>query len=115
MLCSPRVVESKDPGYPVGSTWLCFFGWQTHAIIRPSEEEAPTAGPSFPKLSAMPDLKGLPQSLALGVLGMTGYVCSLLQLVPPPKLRNIWTLSDSTGRRWLAASRQGESCPNEIN
>ena len=71
---SSRVLETKHPRYPEGTTWLCFFGWRTHGIISPDKEAAPPTGPAFPKEAGMPYYKGLPESLALGVIGMTGYV-----------------------------------------
>ncbi|XP_071836129.1 prostaglandin reductase 1-like isoform X2 [Apostichopus japonicus] len=56
-----RVVESKDPKTKVGDLGLARPGWVTHAVV---------PGSSILKVSALPE--GVPQSLALGTLGMPG-------------------------------------------
>ncbi|XP_043832579.1 prostaglandin reductase 1 [Dromiciops gliroides] len=57
-----RVVESKNPTFPVGSTVVANSGWTTHSI---------SDGKNLEKLPAgWPDT--LPLSLALGTIGMTG-------------------------------------------
>ncbi|PIK43927.1 Prostaglandin reductase 1 [Apostichopus japonicus] len=56
-----RVVESKDPNTKVGDLGLARPGWVTHAVV---------PGSSILKVPALPE--GVPQSLALGTLGMPG-------------------------------------------
>jgi prostaglandin reductase 1 len=60
-----RVTESKNDEFPNGSIIYGLFGWRSHTIVNPKD---------FPKhnLYALPDFKGLPSSLAIGYLGMTG-------------------------------------------
>lgn len=67
-----RVLDSKHPEYPV-DTFICGnLGWQTRCIVVPDDFRKPTDG--VPPLYQLPDFGGLPRSLGLGVLGMTGYV-----------------------------------------
>ncbi|XP_071955428.1 prostaglandin reductase 1-like [Antedon mediterranea] len=55
------VTESKNPNFPVGTNVVCSPGWCTHSI---------SDGKGIRKLPSLP--KGLPYSLSLGTLGMTG-------------------------------------------
>ena len=68
-----RVVESKHPDYAAGSE--CFYrsGWRSHSIVNPD-----TANKEQLSLKALPEMGDLPHSLALGTLGMPGYVVLLL-------------------------------------
>ena len=59
-----RVTESKNVGYPVGSEWLCHFGWRSHTVANPSQTDY--------RIVKMPQLGNLPHSLALGCVGMPG-------------------------------------------
>ncbi len=73
-----RVTQSKNPDYPVGSEWLCKFGWRTHTVCNPSTSDvAPGAGETDVVLDTTlvkpaPDIGDLPKSLTLGALGMPG-------------------------------------------
>jgi len=64
-----RVIESRHPDYKVGDHVVDHFGWQTRTIRNPDKQSA-TLWLSKPYI--IPDLSGLPLSLALGVLGMPG-------------------------------------------
>lgn len=66
-----KIIESKNPDYPVGKRIVGYFGWRTHTIVSPK---------LFPELDLMsqnpyllPDIGDLSPSLSLGVLGMPGY------------------------------------------
>ncbi|XP_068895476.1 prostaglandin reductase 1-like [Tenebrio molitor] len=69
-----KVVESKNPKYPVGKHVVGEFGWRTHTI---SDGKAGV----FPVLNP----EGLPLSLSLGVLGMPGNTAyfGLLEICQP--------------------------------
>ncbi|XP_055586295.1 prostaglandin reductase 1-like [Uranotaenia lowii] len=76
-----KVVESKNPAFPVGATVFGQFGWRTHTVCNPSKLER-----DFPYV--LPELPGsLPTSLGLGVLGMPGNTAyfGLLELCSPKK------------------------------
>lgn len=64
-----RVVESKNPNWPVGKKVLCYVGWVTHSVFNP-DKDVGTAIRYKPTL--LTDLGDLPPSLAIGVLGMPG-------------------------------------------
>ena len=70
---SCRVIESRNPEYPVGSEWVCQFGWRTHTICNPDVRvhESPIF---LARIYRLPELKDLPHSLGLGTVGMPGYV-----------------------------------------
>ncbi|CAH1119664.1 unnamed protein product [Phaedon cochleariae] len=61
-----KVIESKNPKFPVGKLIVGGFGWRTHTISN-GEEEAFLGKPY-----TLPDFGDLSPSLALGVLGMPG-------------------------------------------
>lgn len=63
-----KIVESKNPAFPVGKRIIGNLGWRTHTIIDPKTED------SFFKQKPylLPDIGDLPPSLGLGVLGMPG-------------------------------------------
>ncbi|XP_018575747.1 prostaglandin reductase 1-like isoform X2 [Anoplophora glabripennis] len=61
-----KIVESKNPGYPVGQYVVGNFGWRTHTISKGLQD-----GLGF-KPTLVPNIGNLPLSLALGVLGMPG-------------------------------------------
>ncbi len=71
LVCFCRVVESKDPDFPVGSEWLCLFGWRTHTIYN-KKTVPPDMRETTRMVAPLPDLTGLPSSLALGTVGMPG-------------------------------------------
>ncbi|RZB39601.1 prostaglandin reductase 1 [Asbolus verrucosus] len=58
-----RVIESRDPSYPLGTTIVGHLGWRTHTIVKE---------PSNHGVYIVPDFGNLPISLSLGVLGRTG-------------------------------------------
>jgi prostaglandin reductase 1 len=62
-----KVIESKNPHFPVDSTIFGQFGWRSHTILNPSEVQKKAFRDCyiFPKFN-------LPKSLGLGVLGMPG-------------------------------------------
>lgn len=62
-----KVEESKDPNYAVGTKVVTHKGWCDYCIVNPSLPTAP--GQSIYK---MPDMQGLPESLAVGAIGMPG-------------------------------------------
>ena len=67
------MVESKHPDYAVGSECLYGSGWRSHNIVNPD-----TANKEELTLMALPEMGDLPHSLALGTLGMPGYVVLLM-------------------------------------
>lgn len=66
-----KIVESKNPNYPVGKRVVGYLGWRTHTVFNPdavvAEEQIMKDKPYI-----IPDFGDLPPSLALGVLGMPG-------------------------------------------
>ena len=60
-----RVTDSKNEKFPKGSIVFAQVGWRTHTLINPDELQGAN-------LYILPDLGGLPQSLAAGALGMPG-------------------------------------------
>ncbi|XP_047995392.1 prostaglandin reductase 1-like [Leguminivora glycinivorella] len=76
------VLESKDPKYPEGSRIVSHKGWCDHSVINTSSGEAPSGLNAVYKL---PDLKGLPNSLGIGAIGMPGATAyfGLLELCKP--------------------------------
>ena len=71
-----RVSASLHPGYPVGSEWLYRGGgWRSHTVVKPEEAVRQGLFPAYPDLIPVPPQLGdLPRSLALGAMGMPGYV-----------------------------------------
>lgn len=65
------ITESKNDKYPVGKHVTGDFGWRTHTL---SDGQPSVAG--FP-VTVLPNYEGLPLSLALGVLGMSGRTAFL--------------------------------------
>jgi prostaglandin reductase 1 len=66
-----RVVESRHPEYEVGIHVVGHFGWQTRTVVNADD---PGAWIWLKKPYIIPDFDGQPLSLALGVLGMPGWV-----------------------------------------
>jgi len=66
-----KIVESKNPNYPVGRRLVGHFGWRTHTIINPKVEESKSEEIILPPYF-LPDIGDLSPSLALGALGMPG-------------------------------------------
>jgi len=64
-----KVIESKNPNFPVGKKIVGNLGWRTHTIVNPNaDEDAMSLGKPY----ILPDIGDLPSSLGLGVLGMPG-------------------------------------------
>jgi prostaglandin reductase 1 len=63
-----RVLKSRNPEFPEGSQVVGYFGWRDLTIFKPGT--AAEQGPGT--IYKMPDLRGLPDSYALGACGMPG-------------------------------------------
>ncbi|XP_073945520.1 prostaglandin reductase 1-like [Choristoneura fumiferana] len=74
------VLESKDPRYPEGSRIVSHRGWCDHSIINANDSSSP-----MNRIYKLPDLKGLPNSLGIGTVGMPGATAyfGLLELCQP--------------------------------
>ncbi|KAG5347573.1 PTGR1 reductase, partial [Acromyrmex charruanus] len=76
-----KIVESKNPAFPVGKRIVGNLGWRTHTIINPKIED------QFFKQNPylLPDIDDLPSSLGLGMLGMPGNTVyfGLLEICKP--------------------------------
>jgi len=66
-----RVVETKNGSYPLGSRYLCDFGWRNLYVVNPDKVDVANFDGKPPIIPA-PDCQGLPESLLLGALGMPG-------------------------------------------
>ncbi|CAG2061589.1 unnamed protein product, partial [Timema podura] len=63
-----RIVETRNPKFSVGKLVVGSFGWNTKSVVdvnKPGDLK-------LPKPYLLPDFKGLPESLGLGLLGMPG-------------------------------------------
>lgn len=67
-----RIIESRNQAFPVDKYVVGNFGWKTHTIG--SDNFGDNKGPASAPPRVLPDYGSLPLSLALGVLGMPGYV-----------------------------------------
>ncbi|CAL1682318.1 unnamed protein product [Lasius platythorax] len=65
-----KIVESKNPNYPVGKRIVGYLGWRTHTIINPKIIDETDMMQQRPYI--LPDIGDLSPSLGLGVLGMPG-------------------------------------------
>ena len=65
-----KIIESKNPKFPVGKRVRGYYGWRTHTIIDPDNWDTSGFLNEVPKV--LPDFGDLSSSLALGVLGMPG-------------------------------------------
>lgn len=65
-----KIIESKNPEYPVGRRVCGYMGWRTHTVINlnTSNEVSPVSMKPF----LLPDNTDMSPSLSLGVLGMPG-------------------------------------------
>lgn len=75
------VQESKHSNYTVGDRVVSHKGWTDYYIVNP---EAPTTSPGE-MVYKLPDLKGLPNSLGVGAIGMPGATAyfGFLELCKP--------------------------------
>ncbi|XP_066246943.1 prostaglandin reductase 1-like [Euwallacea similis] len=62
-----RIIESKNPNFPVGKYVVGSFGWTTHTVATSKLTDEFGL-----ELSLLPDIGNLPKSLGIGVLGMPG-------------------------------------------
>lgn len=62
-----KVIESKNPEWPVGTHLVHYEGWRTHSLLTAQyiKENQLTIKP-------MPEMGNLPKSLGIGILGMPG-------------------------------------------
>lgn len=76
-----KVLESKNPAFPVGASIFGQFGWRTHTVCNPATKQQH----DLPYV--LPDFGTFPVSLGLGVLGMPGNTAyfGLLELCAPKK------------------------------
>ncbi|CAG7823438.1 unnamed protein product [Allacma fusca] len=75
-----EVLKSRHPRFPEGSKVVAYVGWRDLTICSPDKMKAVFSG-----VLPLPDLKGLPNSYALGAVGMTGLAAyfGLLKLCQP--------------------------------
>ncbi|KAJ2949204.1 hypothetical protein O0L34_g6149 [Tuta absoluta] len=78
-----KVIESKHKEFKVGTWVMGHFGWRTHTVVNPVEDEKKSGQKPF--LYALPDFEDLPVSLGLGVCGRVGNTAyfGLTQLCQP--------------------------------
>nr|CAD7461505.1 unnamed protein product [Timema tahoe] len=72
-LAVSRIVETRNPKFSVGKLVVGSFGWNTKSVVdvnKPGDLK-------LPKPYLLPDFKGLPESLAVGLLGMPGNIVIL--------------------------------------
>ncbi|CAH0723231.1 unnamed protein product, partial [Brenthis ino] len=62
------VKQTKDPNFPVGTKVVTHSGWCDYSIVKNGTDEKI----KVPKITKLPDLQGLPESLAVGAVGMPG-------------------------------------------
>ena len=69
-----KIIESKNPKWPVGKYLVGDFGWVTHTVLNPDEksDENQVYNKLKQKIYLLPELGDLPASLGLGMLGMPG-------------------------------------------
>ncbi len=80
-----RVVESKNPNFPVGEWVLAYSGWQTHAV---------SDGSGLTRLGAAPEKP----SYALGIMGMPGFTAYMGLLdIGKPKPGDTLVVAAATG------------------
>lgn len=66
-----RIIESKNPKFPVGVHVVGMLGWRTHTICD-GGDAAEGLGRGLTVRQAPKNLGDLPLSVLLGVAGMTG-------------------------------------------
>lgn len=62
------VIKSRCDEFPEGTQVIGYFGWRDVTVYKP----VPNGIRTFQTIQKMPELKGLPDSYALGCLGMPG-------------------------------------------
>ncbi len=76
-----RVIKSRCAEFPEGSQVVGYFGWRDFTIYKPVP-----GGPRFySSIQKLPDMRGLPDSYALGCMGMPGNTAyhGLLDICQP--------------------------------
>lgn len=63
-----KIIDSKNPDFPVDSTIFGQFGWRSHTVLNPTEVQKK----AFRDCYIFPKYGNLPSSLGLGYLGMPG-------------------------------------------
>ncbi|XP_014481395.1 PREDICTED: prostaglandin reductase 1-like [Dinoponera quadriceps] len=63
-----KIVESKNPEYPVGKRIVGYLGWRTHTVVKPETSQNLAIHDTY----ILPDIGDLPPSLTLGMLGTSG-------------------------------------------
>lgn len=88
-----RVTESKNANYPVGAYVCGSFGWRTHTVFNPKDDNNLVMRPYV-----LPSFGDLPLSLGLGHLGMPGNTAyfGLLEICQP-KAGEIVVVSGAAG------------------
>lgn len=80
-----KIIESKNPEFPVGRRICGYLGWRTHSIVNLNTylEASPISSKPF----LLPDNTDVSPSLSLGVLGMPGDTAyfGLLEICKPKK------------------------------
>ncbi|XP_053985244.1 prostaglandin reductase 1-like [Hylaeus anthracinus] len=78
-----KIIESKNPDYPVGKRIVAYLGWRTHTVVNLQTFSKGDFVSQRPYL--LPDIGDLSPSLGLGVLGMPGNTAyfGLLEICKP--------------------------------
>jgi len=96
-----KVLESKNPKFPVGSHVIAYTGWREVAVVDPDAEyDTYGTGPTaLPKVaSAFPLPEGLSRSLLLGSIGMPGNTAYFgLSEICNPKAGETVVISGAAG------------------
>ncbi|CAK1547342.1 unnamed protein product [Leptosia nina] len=76
-----KVVESKNPDFPVGCKVVSHKGWCDYTVF----DDLVEVEIGFASVYKLPDLHGLPEELAVGALGMPGVTAyfGLLEICQP--------------------------------
>ncbi|KAL2716537.1 prostaglandin reductase 1-like [Vespula squamosa] len=105
-----KIIESKNPDYPVGKRIVGYFGWRTHTIVNLkllSEFEFTSQKPYL-----LPEIGDLSPSLSLGVLGMPGNTAYFgLIKICSPKHGETLVISGAAG---AVGSQVGEIAKNVL-
>ncbi|XP_014218532.1 prostaglandin reductase 1-like [Copidosoma floridanum] len=92
-----KILESKNPDYPVGKRIVGYMGWRSHTVLNPNLPP-PKEQFSIEKPYLLPDIGELSPSLGLGVLGMTGNTAYFgLMDVCKPKAGETLVISGAAG------------------
>ncbi|CAL8099811.1 unnamed protein product [Orchesella dallaii] len=89
-----RVLKSRCADFPEGTQVVANFGWRDLTVMKvpPAEKRG------FDSIHAMPEMKGLPDSYALGCLGMPGNTAYFgLTRICEPKAGETLVVSSAAG------------------